>query len=234
MWRAAQVELDHGLARRQEVPVGEVGADQEQRVAAVEGDVVAWLPISPDWPDLVGVVAAPALLGLQGQHHRRGEPVGQLQHLVPGMPGALADERVTAPAALSAGGRRRDGLGVGRRRPVGDERGTAVSFGRSSPPTSPGRVSTATPRSWRAALPACSMSNGSWSMLVTVSVEDRDVGEERVVVDLLEEVAADLLAGHLAADGEHRGVRLLRVVQAVEQVDRARARPCPCRPRAAR
>ena len=63
--------------------------------------------------------------------------------------------------------------------------------------------------------------------------EHRDVGEERVVVDLLEEVAADLLAGHLAADREHGRVGLLRVVQAVEQVDRTRARPCPCRPRAA-
>ena len=100
--------------------------------------------------------------------------------------------------------------------------GTAVSFGRSSPPTSPGSVSTATPCSCSAALPACSIRNGSWSMLVTVAVEHRDVGEEPVVVDLLEELAADLLARHLAADGQDRGVRLLGVVQPVEEVDRAR------------
>ncbi len=48
------------------------------------------------------------------------------------------------------------------------KRGTGVFFGRSRPPTSPGRVRTATPRCCRAALPACSMSEGSWSMLVTV------------------------------------------------------------------
>ena len=53
--------------------------------------------------------------------------------------------------------------------------------------------------------------------------EDSDVGEERVVVDLLEEVRADLPARHLATDGEHRGVGLLRVVQTVEQVDGAGA-----------
>ena len=48
------------------------------------------------------------------------------------------------------------------------KRGTAVCFGTSSPPTSPGRVSTATPCSWIAALAACSISDGSWSTLVTV------------------------------------------------------------------
>ena len=48
-----------------------------------------------------------------------------------------------------------------------------------------------------------------------------DVAEEQVVVDLLEEVAAHLGGGHLAADREHRSVRLRCVVQAVEQVDRA-------------
>jgi hypothetical protein len=35
-------------------------------------------------------------------------------------------------------------------------------------------------------------------------VEHGDVSEDGVVVDLLEEVAADVLARHLAADGQHR------------------------------
>ena len=55
------------------------------------------------------------------------------------------------------------------------------------------------------------------------AAEDRHVAEQRVVVDLLEEVAAQLGERHLAAQREHRRVRLLGVVEAVEQVDRAGA-----------
>ena len=55
-------------------------------------------------------------------------------------------------------------------------------------------------------------------------VEARDVGEQRVVVDLLEEVAAHLLARAPGRRSRAPGRGdLLGVVQPVEQVDRARA-----------
>lgn len=49
--------------------------------------------------------------------------------------------------------------------------------------------------------------------------ERRHIGEQDVVVDLLKEVRTELGERHLTADGEHRGMRLLGVIEAVEQMD---------------
>ena len=53
--------------------------------------------------------------------------------------------------------------------------------------------------------------------------------EEALQVDLLLIVASHRAAGGLADDRDHRDVVELRVVEAVEQVDGARARTSPCK-----
>ena len=56
---------------------------------------------------------------------------------------------------------------------------------------------------------------------VAVLTVPGDVGEHGVVVDLLEEVAAQLRSRHLPADRQHRRMRLLGVVQPIQEVQRA-------------
>lgn len=54
--------------------------------------------------------------------------------------------------------------------------------------------------------------------------EDRDVGEQRRLLDLLVRVRAETIGLGLARDRDHRRVVLRGVVQAVEEVDRAGTR----------
>ena len=221
---AVGVQLDHGLSRRIELLVREVRPDHEQHVTAVEGDRAGVVAEQPGLADLVGVVVLEPLLALERDHHRRGQPLGQLEHLGPRVAGSLADEQRHPTGVVHGRGRAGEGLVARcRRRPVGDEPRDRGALG---------QVEAADVAGQGQHRDAPLVEGGVAGLLDEARQlvrrgdgrgEDGDVGEERVVVDLLEEVRADLPARHLAADGEHRGVGLLRVVQAVEQVDGAGA-----------
>ncbi len=90
--RPVGVDLDGDGPVRQELGVGEVGADHQQQVAAVERDGAGAVAEQAGLADLVRVVVLQALLRLQAEHHRRLQPLRQREHLVPGVTCALADQ----------------------------------------------------------------------------------------------------------------------------------------------
>ena len=145
------VDLHDLLARRVEVPVREVGAHHEQHVAVVERLAAAGLPIRPFWPTWIGVVVLEPFLGLEGEHHRRGKRSASSSTSSRASRAPLADEQGHLRGVVDQRGRRGQVVGRRRRGAAGvDEAGHApCRLGRSRPPTSPGRVSTATPRCWQ-------------------------------------------------------------------------------------
>ena len=98
--RLAGVELDDRLPGRVPVAVGEVGADQEQHVAVVDRLRGGRVADQAGLADLVRVVVLEALLGLEGEHHRRLQRLGQRQHLVARLPGADADQQRDRPGVI--------------------------------------------------------------------------------------------------------------------------------------
>ena len=177
----------------------------------------------PGLADLERVVVLEALLGLEREHHRRGQPVGELEHLVARVARALADEQRhragvveqrRPPAATASGA----GMLRGR---WSTKRGSGGALRQLEPADVAGQGEHRDARSCRAALPACSISSGSWSMLVTVRQKTATSANSRSLSTSWKKSLPMLRARHLTADRQHRGVRLLGVVQTVEQVDRA-------------
>ncbi len=130
---------------------------------------VAWLPIRPDWPTSYGLSSSKPSFALSVTTIGAVNRSARASTSVRAWRAPCPTSSVTGPPALIASAAARsdssEGAGAGT---ASTNRGTAVCFGRSRPPTSPGRVRTATPCSWRAALTACSISDGIWSTLVTV------------------------------------------------------------------
>ena len=217
----AAVDLDDLLALRIPVGVGEVGAEHQQQVAAVKRALRRRVADQAALPDRVRVVGLQPRLGLERQHHRRAQPVGELQDLGPGVARAMADEQRDPRCAIDPLGRLRDGaglrndghLGVGdaRRRPVHVECADIPGHGEHG---DAGGVQRALDRLLDQARQL------RWAG--DRAAEHRHVAEHRVVVDLLEEVGTQLRERHLTADGQHRRVGLLGVIETVEQVQRAR------------
>ena len=137
--------------------------------------------------NLEGVVRLQSLLGLEGQHHRRGQPVGQREHLLAGMTGAGADEQRDRPGAVE---QRRRLLQRGRvrydRTPVGDEVGDLV--GRVEAGNVAGQGEHGHPECPQGALNGLLEEPGQLLGTGHSPAERRHVGEHGVVVDLLEEV----------------------------------------------
>ena len=86
------VDLHDDLPGRVELLVGEVGADHEQQVAAVERDRAGVVAQQAGLPDLEGVVVLEPLLALEGDHHRGGEPLRDGEHRGPRVACTRADE----------------------------------------------------------------------------------------------------------------------------------------------
>ena len=85
----------------------------------------------PGLADLEGVVVLEPLLGLERQHHRGGEAVGQREHLGAGLAGAAPDEQRDRTSAPSSGGRGAStwASGAGAGRAAGDEAWRARALG---------------------------------------------------------------------------------------------------------
>ena len=182
----------------------------------------AGLPIRPLLSDLVGVVVLQALLGLEGQHHRGGQSVGQRQHLVAGMAGPGAHQQRDGFGAVQQRGRLLQGGLVGHdRSPFGDEVGSIAGGIEPGDVTgqSEHRHSGGAERQVHGLLEQPGQLVGAGHG----PAEGRHVGEHGVVVDLLEEVGAQLGERHLPADGQHGSMRFPGVVEPVEQVQRARS-----------
>ena len=148
--------------------------------------LLAGVADQPALADRERVVVLEPLLGLQREHHRRCEPVGQREQVV-----SRVDR---APPCED---RHRAGF-VDRADRLGEQRGSEVSTGlvvteaqraspsgTSKPPTSPGRVRTRPRGRHRRRWTACSMRRASGFAVVTVGSEPGDGHEEEVVVGLL-------------------------------------------------
>jgi hypothetical protein len=79
---APHVDLDHRHAVGQEWPVGEVGAEHDQRVAVLHGPVPGAEPDQPGHPDVVGVVVLDDFLAAERVHHRGLQRARQADQLV--------------------------------------------------------------------------------------------------------------------------------------------------------
>ena len=161
-------------------------------------------------------------LGLEGQHDRGRQPAGHREHVVAGLPGTDSDEhgdlrglvdqvRDGRQGRLIRLARRvrsdpRDCLGVGclHRADVAGQRqhGDAAFVDRR--------------------LDGLVQHRGKLLGRTDGPAEHGDIGEQDVVVDLLEVLAAEIGQRDLPTDRQHRRVRLLGVVQAVQEVDRPR------------
>ena len=173
-------------------------------------------------PDLEVVVVLETLLGLEGQHHRCGQAIGELEHLLPGLPSPLADQQGHLVRLVEQRGGLLDGVRCRHRawpRLHESRHGGALRQVEPTDVTRQGQHRDARLLDRRVGR----LLDQQRQLVDAVhgAAEHGDVGEEAVVVDLLEELAADLLPGHLSADGEDGSMRLLGVVQAVEEVDGA-------------
>ncbi len=174
--------------------------------------------------DLELVVVLEPLLGLQREHHRRREPGRHLQHLGARLTRSLAHEQGHGPGLVEH--RRRLLHDVGCRhaaRALVDVARRRRALGQLEPAHVAGQGQHGHTGVLQGGVARLLDQQRQLVDAGHGAVEDRHVVEEPVVVDLLEELAAHLLARHLAADGQHGGVRLLGVVEPVEQVDGTRS-----------
>ena len=79
---APHVDLDHRDPVREERPVGEVGAEHDQRVAVLHGPVPGAESDQPGHPHVVGVVVLHELLAAERVHRRGLQRSGQRDELV--------------------------------------------------------------------------------------------------------------------------------------------------------
>src|SRR5690606_11090667 len=131
---AAQVcGLDVDLRRRdvvrQERVVREVSADEDEQVGILHRVLAGAVPEQAGHTDVVRVLVLDDLLPAQRVPHRGGGEVGQLEHLLPRVPRAGADEERDLLGPVDGLGERGDVLVVrhdpGRAR-AGDENGLVV------------------------------------------------------------------------------------------------------------
>ncbi len=221
---APDVELHDGLSLREELPVREVGPHQEEGVTPVEGDLGRRVADQPGLTDLELVVGLEPLLRLQRQHHGGVEPSGELEKLGTRLASALSHQE--GHRLRSVERRRRGSHCVGVRRHLRkgvDELRHGRLLGDLQPTHVPWKGQHGHPALLQRRIGCLFDDQGQLVDPRDGLVEHGDVGEQHVVVDLLEEVAAQLLARHLSTDRQDRRMRLLGVVEPVEQVDRAGA-----------
>ena len=112
---AADVDLDHPRVLGIERPIGEVGAEHQQRVAMLHRAVPGREPQQAGHPDVVGVVVLDELLASQRVDDRRLERPGERDDLVVRAPAAGAGQDrdplrgVERPPPPRPARRRRDG-----------------------------------------------------------------------------------------------------------------------------
>ena len=209
-------------------PVGEVGAEHQQHVAARRTrGAAAGLPIRPVWPTWNGLSRSRPSLAL------RVSTIGAASRSASASTSSRAS-RAPCPTSSVTGRRRRSRSAAARAAPRrrvrtcaggGDEARLArvLRAGRA-PPTSPGSVSTATPRSLQRGADRLLEQHGH---LVGAGDRVRGRPRRRRTARRCRPPGRSRCRcsaqRHLPADRQHRGVRLLGVVEAVEQVDRARA-----------
>ena len=182
----------------------------------------AGLPINPLWPTSKRLSRSRPSLALSVRTIGAASRSASASDLARGRGGRRQPtSRVTFPASsiAAAAAASCDSSGV---------TGTLVRANRggvggaSSAATSPGRVSTATPGRPAPRWIACSRMPGSCSGAVIVRQNSATSRNTASLSTSWKKSDAELGERHLAADREHRRVRLLRVVEPVEQVDGAR------------
>ena len=220
---APHVDLDHRDALGEERPVGEVGAEHDQRVAVLHGPVPGAEPDQPGHPHVVRVVVLHELLAAERVHHWGLQRPGQRDQLVmrPGAARPGQDRHRAGVVQHLRGGRQRLLVRADDRRGGPDRIGSGPA-GASARNTSPGTTTTATPPRASAARMAISSTRGSCSGTLTSSQYTLHSPNSSVRMGFLEVAAADLLARDMRRDGQHRHPAAVRVEQPVDQVQVAR------------
>ncbi|MDZ7675337.1 MAG: hypothetical protein U5K30_09740 [Acidimicrobiales bacterium] len=217
---AVSIDLDGRGPGGQPLGVGKVGAEHQQRVGVVEGDLAGRVADQSALADFEGVVPLQAFLRLEREDHRRRQPISELEERITGL------DRTASGQDGDGGGIVEDADRFGQHRFVGHEGGL-------------GRHELRSPVVLDVQVPDVARQGQHrhpWSRVRGVhglfeqaghlrragdgGPERRHIGEEEIVVDLLEVVASDLRQGNLATDRQHRSMGLGGVVEAVEEMDR--------------
>ncbi len=166
--------------------------------------------------------------------HRRTEPFGQRDHLGPGRPGAVPDDDHRTLRRAQGGGGRVQGRVVRTDPPAADPAGR-----RRSDDVTRLHLHLVGEDQVRHSTPVHRVLDGEGGQLRGVAtggdgrVPDRHVAEHRLEVDVLEGAAAEHARRDLPRQGQHGRAVELGVVQAGEQVRRARTGDGEARGRAA-
>ena len=202
----------------EELVVREVGAQQDQQVRVLDALGRGAVTQQPGHADVVGVVVLHEVLAAEAVADRRRDQPGERNHLVvraldagTGKDGHLAGGVDGVGQFLHTRGVRhqrrrpegRRGRRFGRRLQAGDVTGKGHD---GDAPETDGVLDGAVHDAGR-------LLRGADQLGV-----DRALVEEPVRVGFLEETAADLLAGDVRGDGQHRRPGAVGVVQAVDQV----------------
>lgn len=212
------VDLD-GARARQERLVREVGAEQDDQVGGLHRLVAGAVPEQPAHPHVEGVVVLDPLLAAQRVPDRGQHPVGELHHLAVRVPGARAAEQHHLARPVERLGELLDLVGGRPDDPGPDEevvpagrvrrllaRGVAGQ-GQHRHAVQPDRVLDRGAHDPRQLLRAVD------HLAVVAAIDEQPLG-----MGLLEVAAADLGAGDLRGQREHRRAGAVRVVQALDQV----------------
>ena len=220
--RAVVVHLHDGDVLGVPVAVREIGAEHEQQVAPVQRGLRADVADEAGLAHLVRVVVIEAVLGLERDHHGGLQLLGEREDVLAALPRAAADEQRRLLRGVQ------EGDGPLERVRGGDGAGGELDEVRQPRHLELEPTDVAGDGEHRDATLGTGGVDGLLDQVGRLlgvgdgPGEHGDVGVEDVVVDLLEHVGAHLRGGHLAADGEHRRVGLLGVVQTVEQVHTTR------------
>ena len=219
----AHVDLDDLRVLRVELPIREVRAEHEDGVGLLHRPVAGGEAEQPRQPDVEGVVSLHVLLAPEGVHHGRGEGVGQPEHLALRPLGADPDEQRGALRGVQQVRGRADLVLVrrdARPGPVddGDPVVQRLGLGDVTRHDEHRHAPLLNGRPHRGLQHPRHLVGGGDHLAV-----DAALLEEVLRVGLLEVPAADLGAGDLRGDREHRHPRALGVEETVDQVQVARA-----------
>ena len=220
------VDLGDVRGLRVELPIGKIGAQHQQGVAALHRVIAGGETDQPGHADIVGVLPLDIFLAAQGVDDRGFQRIGELQHL--GMrTGATASAQQGHPlGVIQHGGEAAERFLRGGhdgprwdqterlgRRCRGDRFERHVAGDHDDADTALGR------RPADRDLEHARHLFGRRDQLAIAAA----LLEQTIGVSLLEIAGADLGRGNMGGDRDHRHTRAVTVVQAVDQVQIARA-----------